>query len=364
MYKTAEQISWNVLLKAAASEGGNPELWRKMVDRIAKSKGMPAPTDAEFAEMFPPDFSTSSKTLEDAIQGSKWFNKANAGPSASSPSSNPYADYNPRSSSRQYSSPFDDFFSRYNQQARQNSNWDETASERKARWAREDAERASKNKAYSNSWEAESADFNADYEARQARAEARKAEQQARDAQWEKNRQQRARESAEREAAYQEKQRSYGRSRAASNEANKYYDQARGMKNRAAAYTAGLPTALGMSGLAIGAATEDKDKRNVIMGGTGAGAGASMGYGSVLEENANRFRRAIKNVPFSVDEGFQVLEPYSKMKAAPHTVMGGLLGLGLGLGGSHLIQKAFYDQKKPPMRKAASEIAASILRNY
>lgn len=325
-----------------------------MVDRIAKSKGMPSPTDAEFAEMFPPDFSTSSKTLEDAIQGSKWFNKANAGPSASSPSSNPYADYNPRSSSssRQYSSPFDDFFSQSDR---------ETASQRKARWAKEDAERASKNKAYSNSWEAESADFNADYEARQARAKAREA---ASDAQWEERRQRQTRESADREKAYQEKQKGYSRSTAASTESNKYYDQARGMKNRAAAYTAGLPTALGMSGLAIGAATEDKDKRNIIMGGTGAGAGASMGYGSVLEENARRFRNAIKPIPFSVDEGFQVMKPYNKMKATPHTVMGGLLGLGLGLGGSHLIQKSFYDQKKRPMRKAASEIATSVLGNY
>jgi hypothetical protein len=353
MYKTAEQISWNILLKAAASEGGNPELWRKMVNRIAKSKGMPAPTDAEFAEMFPPDFATSSKTMEDAIQGSKWFNKANAGPSASSPSSNPYADYNPRSSSssRQYSSPFDDFFSRYNQQARQNSHWDETASGRKARWAKENAEWDTE---WDKTWDAES----------QARAEARKAEQQARDAQWEERRQRQTRESADREKAYQEKQKGYSRRTAASTESNKYYDQARGMKNRAAAYTAGLPTALGMSGLAIGAATEDKDKRNVIMGGTGAGAGASMGYGSVLEENARRFRNAIKPIPFSVDEGFQVMKPYNKMKATPHTVMGGLLGLGLGLGGSHLIQKAFYDQKKTPMRKAASAIAASILANY
>jgi hypothetical protein len=79
MKKTADQISWSVLLKMAAGSEGNPEMWRKMVDRIAKSKGIPKPTDAEFQEMFPKDFSTSGKTLEDAIQGSKWFNQSAKG---------------------------------------------------------------------------------------------------------------------------------------------------------------------------------------------------------------------------------------------------------------------------------------------
>lgn len=73
MKKTADQISWSVLLKVAAGAEGNPEIWRKMVDRIAKSKGIPKPTDAQFQEMFPKDFATSGKTLEDAIQGSAWF---------------------------------------------------------------------------------------------------------------------------------------------------------------------------------------------------------------------------------------------------------------------------------------------------
>lgn len=340
MYKTADQISWNVLLKAAASEGGNPALWRRMVDRIAKSKGMPPPTNAEFAEMFPPDFSTSSKTMEDAIQGSKWFNKPTSSSSTSS------AGYNP-SSSNPYTGSYQD--SPY-------SRWSETASERKARWAKEDSTRASE----------QNAKWTKDY---QEKAKAQDAERKARYAknqeQWEKEYQQEAQESQKRwDTQAKERQAGYDRSSAAQTEKWKYRDQAYALDDIANFYGKAVPVGLGIGGLAVGSAIEDKEQRDPFMGITGAGVGASAGYGRVQQLNADRLRGAINEVPFTVDEGFKTLRPYNKVKAAPHTIAGGLVGLGLGLGGSHLIQKAFYDNDKQPQRKAASEIAASVLSCY
>jgi hypothetical protein len=74
MNKTAHQIAWSILVKLAAGEAGNPEMWRKMVNRIAKARGFPEPTNAEFKQMFPKGWETT-KNLEEAYQSSPWFKK-------------------------------------------------------------------------------------------------------------------------------------------------------------------------------------------------------------------------------------------------------------------------------------------------
>jgi hypothetical protein len=74
MKKTAQEISQNVLLKLAIREG-NPEVWRRLVNIVAKAKGYPPPTDAEFNEMFPPDWETKHPHTEAAIHESPWFKR-------------------------------------------------------------------------------------------------------------------------------------------------------------------------------------------------------------------------------------------------------------------------------------------------
>lgn len=105
MRKTPGQLSWCILVKCAAGEEGNPAMWRKMVNRVAKARGFPPPTDAEFEEMFPKGWGKATDNLEDAYQNSSWFKKntQKAGASSYQPSSS-----SPPPSSSTYHPPTDD----------------------------------------------------------------------------------------------------------------------------------------------------------------------------------------------------------------------------------------------------------------
>jgi hypothetical protein len=98
------------------------------------------------------------------------------------------------------------------------------------------------------------------------------------------------------------------------------------------------------------------------MGTTGAFAGAHAGYGLGENINAGRMSNASVDVPFHVPAGFEAVKPYSRFNSGLASGVGGVLGLGTGLGVSHLIQK-YYDKKKKnnPMKKAASVIAVNVL---
>jgi len=74
MKKTAEQLSWAVLFKFAAREG-DPRVWRKIVDTVAKAKGYNPPTDEELNEMFTPDWESKHPSTESAIFDSPWFKR-------------------------------------------------------------------------------------------------------------------------------------------------------------------------------------------------------------------------------------------------------------------------------------------------
>jgi hypothetical protein len=357
MRKTAEQLAWHILLKIAAVD---PAI-AAQVKRVAKKMGVEVPTAAEMDAMFPAGWEKHNKDWPGVWQESSGFREwqSTAKQQPSIPKNKPKQQYtpeqeeanrrydaeakktNPGASSKGYSgskarssNPYEsDWESNWNSYQDTPYNEQEKQNQQRYEQAKREAQEAQE------AQEARSKKYREEYGAEAA----------ARNAEWDAERQEINDEIGRNDAAY-----------TATRDAR---SRVSNLRNRAARFGMGIPISMGLAGASIGGEIKDDKYRDPFLSLVGAGAGTSAGYGLAQSINADRLSSSIKTIPRTVPKGFEAVGPHTPVRAAPSAIAGGLIGTGLGYGLSRLIGNTYYGDKKNKMKKAASEIAASVLRH-